>query len=1081
MFFADHKCKTGSQDKNFSKKIPSGKTGQAGLQDLQAQVRFSLWDRKPSWLTLPIPSLASTLRERVSNQDLASGDAGIWITPKIRDAQGQPWHIPWLDVEDKVRHHDSIQANIEAAQHLFLQLDRFGLAHGLEIALSGQGTRFMWPFAIGPDWKKAFQLFMDDGLHFPGIDPSPHADNKWFRAFAYRGNGRQSKPPKNVHIHLLDHPAHILDLTEDGYKRLVAGRPDPDACFRWLARILPVSTQPPAEWQALFEHYNQVARLRSHIVTVSFPKQKKKKGIDWGRIWDFLDGKGIAAREMQVNQEMIYRLSECPECGRRDGNPWLTMSGRLKCRHANTCRAGELKKDLQGGWWQSGLTPGQWVDGYTPDEPDQDPAKAQDQVDIETARQRIRDAVAGEGDALVRAAPGVGKTHTTLEEILPRARGELILFTVPTGNNVDEVFDKAMSMAGDTVDIRKVRGRCPENCFESDYALEVGRRGFSPGLIVCPSCQHNELCPYKQQLKNLPKAGLIVAAHETAAFLDVDPDIWIIDENPARSFLQTRTAGQGSMDQIKSKLPRQTAEVLDAFRGVADGLLYQLQGGNDQGRVYATTPEAEWAGKDDLWAMSDTADRRHKLAMDLSYFQPWEDEDNPRWQRRLYFEDRVDFHALQWLWTATGDEQGSAYVLARKDRSRPIQYVVSSNNAPAMPGTRIIALDATGDVKELQALFPGRTFSDVEADVELPGRKVHLKYALGKISVCGDRQGKKPMAKAHIKSKLREGIRCLKPGERRVLIVTHKDARERVLDVARELDPDRAFVDAWDVTHFWGNRGLNAFESCDAVLCFGTPTANPASLKDLAAALFADVDDQAAWIADQGSRDLVQSVHRVRPIYSDKSIIVMGQHWPDRLGKPNFRVDRYRDGGSLEAALDRLRPVIREVGFINRELACVAGVFCGKDAQDIIEWAKVRKTLSEFFWFPIGDFSIGNQKKKNGVFEPVVMADNKAWTSIMDALALETGLPELKDGQAVGSGRSARALGTLSAARKFYATVGVKFNEEGWSGVEELPQVEVDDFPVLDQLPGIVTAPKDLAGAVEVRAGPPPLIAAGAA
>lgn len=349
-----------------------------------------------------------------------------------------------------------------------------------------------------------------------------------------------------------------------------------------------------------------------------------------------------------------------------------------------------------------------------------------------------------------------------------------------------------------------------------------------------------------------------------------------------------------------------------------------------------------------------------------------------------------------------------------------------------MSSTKIIALNGTGTIQEMEALFPGRDFREVPADVKCPGNKVHLKYALGKEAVCGNDDKKKPMQDSHIRAKLQKALQCLKSRETKILIATFKREKARVLSIARELDPNRTF----DAIHFWGNRGLNQYQDFDAVIAFGTPTANPIGLKDQAAALFEDTEQQNAWIAEQGIAELFQSVHRVRPIYSPKTIIIMGQHWPNQLGAPNIVIDSYKAEGNLAAAVQRLKPVLLQLGFIHREIACLAGVFCRDDADNLQEWIQARKSVLENVPFHIRNIFIGKGTNSEGHFEPLVLKKASSWNQLVSNLMLETDLPELKIHQLSGPGKPSRGVGTIAAARRFYTVLGLDFADSYWEGVE---------------------------------------------
>ena len=57
---------------------------------------------------------------------------------------------------------------------------------------------------------------------------------------------------------------------------------------------------------------------------------------------------------------------------------------------------------------------------------------------------------------------------------------------------------------------------------------------------------------------------------------------------------------------------------------------------------------------------------------------------------------------------------------------------------------------------------------------------------------------------------------------KKVMVVTYKFLKERVLRICNIIDPSRHYLDY----HFIGPRGINAFKNCDAVLVIGLPYPN---------------------------------------------------------------------------------------------------------------------------------------------------------------------------------------------------------------------------------------------------------------
>ncbi len=301
-------------------------------------------------------------------------------------------------------------------------------------------------------------------------------------------------------------------------------------------------------------------------------------------------------------------------------------------------------------------------------------------------------------DLLINSTPGVGKTHISVEVAGILASKQRVLFTTQTGKNIEELHKLAMRLCPET-EIRIIRGRCggthgnnklgkqhPEdaNCYNHDEVEEAASKGFSPGLVVCPFCQYNDLCPYKRQFKKIPKKGLIIAAHESASTMPVKPGVWIIDESPMKAFLRKKSVLPGAFLQIKGRIPHESSTVMDLFQQAAENALQELRKYGDRhvARLYATKPVAEWQGKNTLWEETGSDGHREKLSRDLILFDQFADETVPRYQQRLYHEEKINFYALKWLRIALGEERGVAYIQIKKDHDKPISYVLFHNTVP---------------------------------------------------------------------------------------------------------------------------------------------------------------------------------------------------------------------------------------------------------------------------------------------------------------------------------------------------------------------------------------------------------------
>jgi len=301
-------------------------------------------------------------------------------------------------------------------------------------------------------------------------------------------------------------------------------------------------------------------------------------------------------------------------------------------------------------------------------------------------------------DLLINSTPGVGKTHISVEVAGNLAAKQLVLITTQTGKNIEELYQLAMRLCPETEN-RIIRGRSagtpgnikpgnlhPEdaNCYNYDEVEEAASKGFSPGLVVCPFCHYNDLCPYKRQFKEIPKKGLIIAAHESASTMAVKPDVWIIDESPIKAFLRKKSVLPGAFLQIKGRFPHESALVLELFQQAAENTLQEIRKYSDRhvARLYATNPSAEWQGQNTLWVETSTDGLRQKLTRDLTIFSQFRGETVPKYHQRLYYDEKINYFALKWLRIALGEELGVAYIQIKKDQDKPISYVLLHNNVP---------------------------------------------------------------------------------------------------------------------------------------------------------------------------------------------------------------------------------------------------------------------------------------------------------------------------------------------------------------------------------------------------------------
>jgi DNA polymerase-1 len=161
----------------------------------------------------------------------------------------------------------------------------------------------------------------------------------------------------------------------------------------------------------------------------------------------------------------------------------------------------------------------------------------------------------------------------------------------------------------------------------------------------------------------------------------------------------------------------------------------------------------------------------------------------------------------------------------------------------------------------------------------------------------------------------------------RIMVVTYMRNEKQVVNILKEIDPDREFMGY----HFMGPRGINSYQACDAVLVIGLPYPNLNSAAQDACILFPgakDADKRMEWTEACMQWDLVQCIHRIRPVHkSSVDIILAANRWPSILPEPQTVIDKSRTANWKEIAIQQLKPFVEEFGFLNQDIGFLANVY----------------------------------------------------------------------------------------------------------------------------------------------------------
>lgn len=249
-------------------------------------------------------------------------------------------------------------------------------------------------------------------------------------------------------------------------------------------------------------------------------------------------------------------------------------------------------------------------------------------------------------------------------------------------------------------------------------------------------------------------------------------------------------------------------------------------------------------------------------------------------------EDAPYFH-LPWTLALLGREAARA----REGKPAISRVRVDSSGltlllrrAPKALPPHVIWLDATAKRGLYETLF-GRPVQVVQPDVRLRGRIFQVIDSLNNKQSLRD-DGPKT---EHIR---RQVDRILARGYQKPAWVGYKDLIHRVIPPA--------YADTDQVTHFGGSRGTNKLQECDCLIVVGAPQPPTPQLLDAAAMLYHERDEpfDTTWTT------------RDRPFEGQPWAWPIGGFWDD----PDLQVliEQSRES-ELVQALHRARPLFRDV------------------------------------------------------------------------------------------------------------------------------------------------------------------------
>lgn len=896
---------------------------------------------KNTWRSYPISDIPSALQ--IPYQRYKNGFQAVYLQSGVTNPEKE--YLYWLgfDVESKESHRDIEKNIIIAYDHLLSLLDSKDLLPSIQVALTGYGFRFFYPFYVPTQYNPYLIEFENDFSKF-GIDNQIHKSKQFFRIAGYRNNKEQCAKKADFldcHIHYLESPDKI-PLTKDAYIELVSGFPDYQHDKAVIPKILPVNPI-PEKWIEFLESYQQKVNIRNSFWH-GFGNAKYGK-LSKEQLESVL---GDSVRIVETSNCFIGKFKKCPVCS-KDGS-YVTDTGRLKCYHSS-CTAGE--RDTEGKI--IGLSARDWhqeLADLIPENEDADHVETDiiETKSIQNIRTGIVDAIKSESDYLIKAMPGAGKTVTALKAIAPFCADYSVLYLTLSHKLNSEISEKA-----DELGIKNIvlTGRNEKNCKNFKEIEKVIKRGYSVKFTLCLTCpnfresekidpitgtlEEIEKCAYQKQFDLLREPGLYIAAYQFISFAKIaetfanqafERMIVIFDENPLNAYVKDTLIKPDSIRSFRHGCADDDVHsFFDKLQNLAETALdsHIQDKGNYQthGRYYATAAPAgsQWHDKPKIFELSGITDQEiTAVEKHLGNYEQYEGESLVKWQWRLYKEN-INFNALKWLWSAVRNT-GCAYLKIDCRAKNPMKYVSWEKNAPVLGGCRIINLDATGNKSDLDSLF-NRDFQVLDGAVEMPNlKKTWIKLNTGKTKITHLEDDK--LAKI-----LKDSTAYLRDTDNKILLITFKGIKDKALSILKRLLPDKTV----DCTHLGEGRGLNKWQDFDAVICLGWLNVDRKKSLDLAMMLYPEKENQAEFLDRSGKNEVLQAVHRIRPVHGDKNIIIIARNWLSELGKPDIIKDKRKTAELFEEAVERCESWLQRFKCIDRHAIWSLGICTESDAN----------------------------------------------------------------------------------------------------------------------------------------------------
>ena len=852
------------------------------------------------------------------SDSIFTGMKGIYLAEEVL-VDGQRLYAPFIDIDgdSSLAGEDKIESSILNTQLTYTTLDNLGVSGRFTfIATGNTGFRALSNMLFE---KSVFLAFIDfikgEMPHINDTAPTEHYAMPQ-QLFAYKGSPLHNTK-ELVHRHSAVIAKHILKsktLTRDLYKELTAGKPDPEEIIAFMDGYL--EYRPVTDIDSLgklgrfLKEYRDV-RNDFTFKTFDFAKSRRKEPpLSLEILKKYLDERGtqcrIEIRHQLRKMAISFRGYPCPVCGKPTANAYaFPPHFTLKCFNTH-CKA------------YTGMPLVHWA-GIVPSSPLTHTFRSRqfalsppsDFTSMEDVQQTIKDTLYNNEDTLYRCTPGTGKTYAASKCLAESPGDNMVLVS---SYNIDlqrEQYERFISLNKEKkAYLLKSRQAA---CSRKDELNTVVGNGYSPAEILCPRCNQLKDCEYYLQRQNKDN-GVYFVTHQMLRYLESifpEPRLLILDEEIARGFFLKDECTEADMRRLSAVFRNdRDFAVIEKILKIAHTVSISLTREKKRNsflinaKILGDPTEATVLSSLAHMYKLTEHEMREKLLGLIAVLDAF--------TRNALYDLGVSLTAVHWLRGIISN--GSfPYISFKNDGA--VAFAVKYKTPLGFLKTPVKVLDATGDKRVIESLI-GRRLNVVSLDAEWHGKRVHQKTSTGRYTL-------EHASMNDLKRMLRIGLKEL--SAQKIMVITYKKQKDRIIAVCRELDNKKEFKGY----HFMGPRGINDYEDCDAVLVVGLPTPNMDNSCQDAHILFPEDEDlQDEWLVASMQWELVQNIHRIRPVRKKAvELVIITLYWPSILPPPTLIIDRSADRNWKISAIKRLDPYVKEFGLFNADIGILARIY----------------------------------------------------------------------------------------------------------------------------------------------------------